>query len=120
MGDKEFNERANISFANRRVWKLLSECFSLFLGSFLMIYIANVPKYTIDEYMNETIQACFKYIFIMRRKKIGSFLAVSRYFSVVITIIRKQQWLLLGYILAAVVAFVTSKSLTFARGIEGK
>lgn len=193
---EEFKEKVNISFTNRRMWKLLAECFSLFLGSFLMIYIANAPKYAIDEYMNETIQACFNYIFMpvyvisvlntfiyqpvltklaiyyeekrdmeflglffkqlliiagltlgillcgfiagipvlsilynidLSEYKLafmilligGSFLAVSGYLSVVITIIRKQKWLLLGYILAAVIAFVVSKSLILARGTLG-
>lgn len=192
----EFKEKAIISFSNRYVWRLLSECFSLFLGSFLMIYIANAPKYAIDECMNERVQACFSYIFMpvyvisvlitfiyqpvltklaifyeeKRDKEFmnlffrqlliitglilgtllcgfmvgipilsllyninlmeyklpfmilligGSFLAVSGYLSVVITILRKQKWLLIGYILAAVIAFFATKPLILFGGIIG-
>jgi len=44
--------------------KLLSECFAVAVGNFVMIYIANAPKYAIDKYMNETIQTYFNYIFM--------------------------------------------------------
>lgn len=192
----EFKENTVISFANGYVWRLLAECFSLFLGSFLMIYIANAPKYAIDEYMNETVQACFNYIFMpvyvisvlntfiyqpvltklaiyyeeKRDKEFihlffrqlliiagltlgillcgfiagipvlsllynmdlaeyktsfmvllmgGSFLAVSGYLSVVITIMRKQKWLLIGYILAALIAFVAAKPMILIGGTIG-
>lgn len=40
------------------------ECFSLFAGAFLALYIANVPKYAIDELCTEAEQASFNYIFM--------------------------------------------------------
>lgn len=192
----EFRENVIISFMDKNVRNLLAECFSLFAGSFLMIYIANAPKYAIDEYKNEAIQACFNYIFMpvyvisvlntfvyqpvltglatyyeennskeflrlfLRQLLIifglavgvivcgtlfgipvlsllyntdlseykypfiilllgGSFLAVSGYLSVVITIIRKQNWLLTGYVAAAVIAFFAAKTLTLSWGVTG-
>lgn len=193
---ENFKEKLVFSLSDKCVWKLLAECSSLFIGSFLMIYIANAPKYAIDEYMNETIQACFNYIFMpvyvisvlntfiyqpvltklaiyYQEKKDkeflrlffrqlliiaglslgillcgfvagipvlsilynidlsgyktafmvlligGSFLAVSGYLGVVITVLRKQKWLLTGYILAAVIAFVVSKPLVLYGGTMG-
>lgn len=192
----EFREKATVSFTNKRVWRLLAECFSLFAGSFLMIYIANAPKYAIDEYMNEAVQACFNYIFMpvyvisvlntfvyqpvltrlaiyyeeKRHKEFihlffrqlliifglalsvilcgflfgipflsflyntdlteyklsfvilligGSFLAISGYLGVVITILRRQSWLLIGYVLAALIAFFAAKPLTLQFGAIG-
>ena len=49
----------------------------------------------------------------------GSFLALSGYLSVVITIIRKQNWLLIGYVAAAVIAFFAAKPLTLSWGVLG-
>lgn len=192
----EFREKITISFVDKRVWCLLGECFSLFAGSFLMIYIANAPKYAIDEYMNETVQACFNYIFMpvyvisvlntfvyqpvltrlavyyeerrhgefihlflrqliiifglalcvilcgflfgipvlsvlynteLSKYKLsfiillvgGSFLAISGYLGVVITILRKQSWLLIGYVIAALIAFFAAKPLTLQFGEIG-
>lgn len=192
----EFREKATVCFTNKRVWHLLAECFSLFAGSFLMIYIANAPKYAIDEYMNEVAQACFNYIFmpvyvisvlntfvyqpVLTRLAIyyeenrheefvhlffrqlliifglavgvilcgfllgipvlsflyntdlsdykfpfvilligGSFLAISGYLGVVITILRRQGWLLIGYVLAALIAFFAAKPLTLQFGAIG-
>ncbi|MDE6053739.1 MAG: oligosaccharide flippase family protein [Lachnospiraceae bacterium] len=192
----EFKEKVSVSFTDRDVWRLLAECFSLFAGSFLMIYIANAPKYAIDEYMTEVVQACFNYIFMpvyvisvlntfvyqpvltklaiyyegnqykeflylfLRQLFIifglalgvivcgyllgipvltflynidlseykqsfiillvgGSFLAISGYLSVVITILRKQNWLLIGYVSAAVIAFFAAKPLTLSWGVTG-
>lgn len=192
----EFREKTAVSFRNKGVWRLLADCFSLFAGSFLMIYIANAPKYAIDEYMNESTQACFNYIFmpvyvisvlntfvyqpVLTRLAVyyeerkhreflhlflrqliiifglalcvilcgilfgipvlsflyntdlleyklpfiillagGSFLAISGYFGVVITILRKQSWLLIGYVIAALIAFFASKPLTLQFGAIG-
>lgn len=161
-----------------------------------MIYIANAPKYAIDEYMNEAVQACFNYIFMpvyvisvlntfvyqpvltrlaiyyeeKRHKEFihlffrqlliifglalsvilcgflfgipflsflyntdlteyklsfvilligGSFLAISGYLGVVITILRRQSWLLIGYVLAALIAFFAAKPLTLQFGAIG-
>lgn len=192
----EFKEKIVIAFTDKNLGHLLMDCFSLFAGSFLMIYIANVPKYAIDEYMNETVQACFNYIFMPvyvisilnmfvyqpvltklavcyqggRRREFlrlfyrqmlvilglvlvvlvggfllgipllsvlynidltgykmpflvllvgGCFLAISGYLSVVVTIIRKQNWLLLGYGLTALTACLSVKPFVYYGGVFG-
>ncbi len=50
------------SFQNVR--KLLWECFPLFAGGYLSIYIGNISKYAIDKYMSEEIQACYNFVFM--------------------------------------------------------
>ena len=45
-----------------KVTALLKECFSLCIGITLSIYVGNIPKYLIDAYMNEEVQAIFGYI----------------------------------------------------------
>lgn len=45
-----------------RVKKLLKICLPLCIGTTLSIYIGNVPKYMIDSYMTEEVQAVFGYI----------------------------------------------------------
>lgn len=47
---------------NEKVKKLLKTCMPLCIGTTLSIYIGNVPKYMIDAYMSEEIQAIFGYI----------------------------------------------------------
>ena len=193
---RELKEPLHISFADKRVYSLLAECFSLFTGGFLMIYIANAPKYAIDEYMNESVQACFNYIFMpvyvisvlntfiyqpvltklaicfnerdykgfwrlfirqlgiifgliaivllgggflgisvlsilyntdLSAYKIpfmilllgGGFLAASGYLSVVVTIMRKQNWLMIGYVSAAIIALATARPLVLSMGAMG-
>ena len=44
--------------------KLLTECFPLFISSYLTMYIINAPKYAIDKVLNSEAQACFNYIFM--------------------------------------------------------
>lgn len=191
-----FQEKLSVSVTDRRVWRLLAECFSLFAGSFLMIYIANAPKYAIDEYMTENVQACFNYIFMPvyvisvlnmfiyqpvltklaihyqegKRKEFlclfsrqlavilcltvvlfiggtmfgipvlsflyntdlagyklpfqilflgGCFLAVSGYLGVVVTIMRKQNWLMLGYGLAGVIALMVTRFFVYHWKVMG-
>ena len=50
------------SFNSGHVWELTKKCLPLCIGTTLSIYIGNVPKYMIDHYMDETIQAKFGYI----------------------------------------------------------
>ena len=193
---RELKEPLHISLVDRRVYGLLTECFSLFAGGFLMIYIANAPKYAIDEYMNESVQACFNYIFMpvyaisvlntfiyqpvltklaicfnerndkrfwklfirqfgiifgliaavmlgggfwgipvlsllynidLSAYKIpfmilllgGGILATSGYLSVVVTIMRKQNWLMIGYVSAAIIALATARPLVLSMGVMG-
>lgn len=49
---REF-ETLGFSRAWNRVGKLLKDCFFLFVGSFLYLYICNAAKYAIDTYMTE-------------------------------------------------------------------
>lgn len=44
------------------VFSLLKDCFPLFLGSFLLFYIGNAPKYAIDACMTDEAQALFGFI----------------------------------------------------------
>lgn len=192
----EFREKICISFWDKNLWRLLADCFSLFAGSFLMIYIANVSKYAIDEYMDETVQACFNYIFMpvyvisvlnmfvyqpvltklavyyrednrtqflklfsrqlllilclilvvlatgavlgipflsilynidLKEYKVpflilligGGLLAVSSFLNVVVTIMRKQNWLIIGYISTAAMAFLAARPLVRYQGVMG-
>lgn len=43
---------------------LTRECFPLFLGSFLLLYVGNAPKYAIDAVLDDTAQACYNFIFM--------------------------------------------------------
>ena len=44
--------------------KMFIECFPLFLAAYLVIYIGNAPKYSIDAVLSSQEQACFNYIFM--------------------------------------------------------
>ena len=44
--------------------RLLIDGFPLFISLFLNMYISNAPKYAIDTYLNDEIQAYFNYIFM--------------------------------------------------------
>lgn len=41
---------------------VLKSCFPLFLAFFLTNYVTNSPKYAIDRYMDDRVQACYGYI----------------------------------------------------------
>ncbi len=47
-----------------RLRNLLVEGFPIFISLFLNMYISNVPKYAIDTYLTDEIQAYFNYIFM--------------------------------------------------------
>ena len=49
---------------NRRILELAGECFPLFISSFVLIYICNLPKYSIDYYLNEEQQGYFAILFL--------------------------------------------------------
>lgn len=42
--------------------RILIHCFPLFAMGFLSFYIVNSPKFSIDKYMNESVQACYGFI----------------------------------------------------------
>lgn len=46
------------------VKRIFVECFPIFLGFFMLLYVGNAPKYAIDAYLNEVIQAKFNFIFM--------------------------------------------------------
>lgn len=46
----------------KNIYELIKQCFTLFLAAFLIYYITNAPKYAIDKYLSEEIQAYFGYI----------------------------------------------------------
>lgn len=46
------------------ILELSKECFPLAVGTILTVYIANVPKYTIDAYATEKTQAVFGYLML--------------------------------------------------------
>lgn len=43
---------------------IFRECFSLFLGSYLLLYIGNAPKYAIDQFMEVQYQAYYGILYI--------------------------------------------------------
>lgn len=48
----------------RHVRELLADCFPIFVSTFLMAYVANAPKYSIDVVLSSQEQAQFNYIFM--------------------------------------------------------
>lgn len=44
------------------VRELFVQCFPLFLAAFMTIYVVNAPKYAIDTYLPEEVQACYGFI----------------------------------------------------------
>ena len=55
-------EEKNAVFSKEKVCVLLRQCFPLFCGAFLSIYIGNVPKYAIDAQLSDEVQACYGFI----------------------------------------------------------
>jgi len=47
-----------------RIWKIFYDCFPLFAGYFMLLYVSNAPKYAIDACMTDTDQACYNFIFM--------------------------------------------------------
>ena len=48
----------------KNVLQILKTCFPLFLCSYLIMYIANAPKYIVDKFYSTDIQAAFNYVFM--------------------------------------------------------
>lgn len=53
-----------LSFAPRRLATLLSGCTPMFIGSFMMMFINNAPKYALDRFGSETKVAEFSALFM--------------------------------------------------------
>lgn len=51
-----------IKIERLQLYTLIKQCFSLFLVAFLTYYVTNSPKYAIDRYLSEEIQAYYGYI----------------------------------------------------------
>ena len=54
----DFNDKLNM----KNVWQIFKSEFFVFANSFAGIYVLNAPKYAIDTYLTEDIQAIFGYI----------------------------------------------------------
>ena len=52
----------NVSIEGKNIKKILLDCLPLFLGTFLLQYINNAPKYAIDSLMSDEVQACYGFI----------------------------------------------------------
>lgn len=61
---KDQFECAKIDWHDKNVYTLLKECFPLFIGSFLLVYISNAPKYAIDIQMEPKIQTYYTVLFM--------------------------------------------------------
>ena len=191
-----FNQTITIKIFDKNILYLLRENVSLFIGGFLALYIANAPKYAIDEFRSEVEQACFSYIFMPvyvvnvlnsfiyqpmlskmallysenKRKEfinmffrqilfifsliiviligsyllgipvlsflfnielneykmafmvlmIGScFLAMEGYIAAIITVMRKQAWLVVGYVVTAIVIISMARKVVLISGVLG-
>jgi len=44
------------------VYQILRQCFPLFLVAFMSFYVINAPKYAIDRYLTEEVQACYGFV----------------------------------------------------------
>lgn len=58
--------KKNFDFPKRYCWRnvktLIYNCTPLFLGTFFSLYIGNAPKYAIDKYLSDEMQACYGFI----------------------------------------------------------
>lgn len=62
LKNKEYIGKVSLLAINSKIINLLKGCFPLFLGSFLIFYIGNVPKYAIDSVLDDIAQACYGFI----------------------------------------------------------
>lgn len=49
-------------FNKKKINQLLIRCFPLFLSAFITVYLTNAPKYAIDIYLKEEIQAYYGFV----------------------------------------------------------
>lgn len=56
--------KISIIAPNRNVIRLLHACLPLCIAEFLSIYLGNAPKFAIDAYLTEEMQAYFNFIFM--------------------------------------------------------
>lgn len=55
-------DRLSINFNFNTIFKIVVESFPLFIGSFMLNYIVNAPKYAIDRYLDEVHQNTFGFL----------------------------------------------------------
>ncbi len=60
---KKFS-KIKFEFNFGKIKQLFIDCFPLFLGSFMLMYIINAPKYAIDNYLTEDIQTYYNVLFM--------------------------------------------------------
>ncbi|MBE6028405.1 MAG: hypothetical protein E7227_07430, partial [Clostridiales bacterium] len=53
-----------LKFRWDKIKRIFIECFALFAGYFLLLYVGNAPKYAIDACMSDVDQACYNFIFM--------------------------------------------------------
>jgi O-antigen/teichoic acid export membrane protein len=53
-----------LKFRWDKIMRIFVECFALFAGYFLLLYVGNAPKYAIDACMSDVDQACYNFIFM--------------------------------------------------------
>lgn len=192
---KDFGQ-LKLEFDWQSITKIMIDCFPIFLGYFLLLYIGNAPKYAIDLCMSDQAQAIYNFIFMpvfavgmfanfvfnpilvnlaqrwderninvflkivlkqiwiiaaitlmaiavaltvgtpilgilfsanLMNYKIdlailmigGGMLASVNFFAVVVTVMRHQKYLTIGYILMAAIAFAMSNKVVQTNGIRG-
>lgn len=56
-----FDEKIELR-VNQDAIKILKKCFPLFLVSFLLYYVTSAPKYSIDRFYSDDVQACYGFV----------------------------------------------------------
>lgn len=56
--------KINKDFSKKELLTLFVNCLPLFIGSFLSLYVYNVPKYMIDRYLTSDIQTFYNILFM--------------------------------------------------------
>ena len=60
---KDFGTLA-FRFDFKKIVRIFKDCFPLFAGYFLLLYVGNAPKYAIDACMSDVEQAMYNFIFM--------------------------------------------------------
>ena len=53
----KYFDKIGLSFRWNKLWGIFTGCFSIFVGSFIYMYINNTPKYAINKYAGENSEA---------------------------------------------------------------
>ena len=60
--NRQYHISLHFDFA--AIKEILFECLPLFIGSYLILYVGNAPKYAIDQYMSESYQTYYAILFM--------------------------------------------------------